>query len=106
MARTVSDWAVSGDAPDWITQQAKRADPNSVVHRQKRREGLRSIIKRDDGTEICDAAVAGDAPSFMVEANVRIDAAGSSASEEVNLAQQISQPSRYRHPSGESSRRN
>jgi len=35
-AGTVSDWAISGDAPEWIVAQARRSDPsgNSVLKRQ------------------------------------------------------------------------
>ena len=78
--------AISGDAPDWITSNVSKYDKDAVIQRVKKTKGVRSIIIDDNGTEICDSTVSGDAPSFMVETNRRID------------PKMIVHPPRYKQP--------
>ena len=81
-----SDWAVSGDAPDWITSNVVKYDQNAVIHRPQKTQGVKSSFIDDKGNEICDSSVSGDAPGFMVETNRRIDPA------------MIVHPPRYKQP--------
>jgi hypothetical protein len=70
-----SDWAVSGDAPDWIRNNVAKYDKNAVITRKKKAKGVRSVFYNQRGEEISDSTVSGDAPHFMVEVNERIDPA-------------------------------
>ena len=65
--------AISGDAPDWITSNVSKYDKTAVIHRPQKSKGVKSSFIDDNGQEICDSAVSGDAPHFMVETNRRID---------------------------------
>ena len=69
---TVSDWAVSSDAPEWIVAQARRADPNGVLQRDNDfspDDGQINEMKLTDGSTglVSDWAISGDGPNWMTD---------------------------------------
>jgi hypothetical protein len=70
---TQSDWAVSGDAPSWITNNIVKYDKNAIITRPKKVYGVKSSFINENGQEICDSTVSGDAPSFMLDLNKRVN---------------------------------
>ena len=73
--KDINDTAVSNDGPDWMIDQARRANPAGGVHNLgfgPSKEGFQSRIEMEFGT-VSDNAVSADGPNWMVEATRRID---------------------------------
>lgn len=73
--KEINDTAVSNDGPQWIVDQARRANPKGGVHNLgfgSSDEGQQSRIEMEFGT-VSDNAVSADGPGWIVDATKRID---------------------------------
>ena len=69
----MNDTAVSSDAPNWIVDQAKRANPNTgVVQRKGDSKAFQTRLDTDIGM-VADNSISGENPDWIVNTAKRID---------------------------------